>query len=231
MEDNSVQKVIITQVQSLIQHCFPSKLGKDEQQKYLAYFLRVLSSRIYSYSIEDEHHITALIRKRVAKLNGKASETAKLARLQTLFDKLFSSRVISKRWAVLYALYTLSEDSSGAAQFQSVIQESLGSKMLMKVQSPTEDMVIDSREDSKDMEAARRALGKEVGTAMGSAANKVNCKFNAGSRISWIVFGNVSEEDVLRDLLFVFQGIDGKYISYSILDDTYSVSASVLLER
>jgi gamma-tubulin complex component 3 len=27
--------------------------------------------------------------------------------------------------------------------------------------------------------------------------------------------------------LFIFQGIDGKYISYSILDDSYSISASV----
>ena len=41
-----------------------------------------------------------------------------------------------------------------------------------------------------------------------------------------LVFGSISEKEILRDLLFAFQGIDGKYVSYSILDDSYTVSAS-----
>ncbi len=168
MEENSIQKVITTQVQSLIQHCFPSKLSKDDQQKYLAYFLRVLSGRIYATAIEDEHHVTALIKKRVTKLHAKASESSKLSRLQTLLDKLTASRVISKRWAVLYTLYALS-DEAGATQFQTVIQDSLGGRMLMKIQPGSEAMMVDSKES--ELEAAKRALGREVREA--AAAGKV----------------------------------------------------------
>ena len=99
-----------------------------------------------------------------------------------------------------------------------IIQESLGSKMLMKIQS--EEMAVDARPET---DSARHALAKEIRSSV-PVPNKVNCMKRAKTKI---VFGNVAEEDLLRDLLFVFQGIDGKYISYSILDDTYSISASV----
>ena len=37
------------------------------------------------------------------------------------------------------------------------------------------------------------------------------------------------EDELIRDLIYIFQGIDGKFISYSILDDSYNVSGSVFI--
>jgi len=209
MEEKTIQKTITSQVQSMIQHFFPIKLKEEEQNRYLAYFLRVLSGRIYSNTIEDIQHLSTLIKKRISKLHAKSSETAKLSRFQILFDKLNDSKIIKRKWAILYSLYSLSEDSSGQAIMPSIIQESLGSKILQKIPSKFhEPMVVDSEEP-------RKVLAKEISTSAIVGPQKVN------------LFGNVSEDDVLRDLLYVFQGIDGKFISYSILDDTYTVSSSV----
>ena len=97
MEENSIQKVIATQIQTMIQRFFTTKLKEEEQQKYLAYFLRVLSGRIYANAIESDQHITTLIRKRITKLHGKGSESTKLSRFQTLIDKLNASKVITKK--------------------------------------------------------------------------------------------------------------------------------------
>ena len=99
MEENSIQKVITNQLQLMVQHFFPTKLAPEEQQKYLGYFLRVLSGRIYATGIEDEQHVMALMRKRISKLHSKGSESStKLARFHTLVEKLNNSSVITKKY-------------------------------------------------------------------------------------------------------------------------------------
>ena len=37
--------------------------------------------------------------------------------------------------------------------------------------------------------------------------------------------GDVNEDTIVRELLFVFQGIDGMLIKYNLLDDAYVLSA------
>jgi gamma-tubulin complex component 3 len=37
----------------------------------------------------------------------------------------------------------------------------------------------------------------------------------------------VNEDTVVRELLFVFQGIDGQYIKFSALDDAFVLSPAV----
>ena len=39
----------------------------------------------------------------------------------------------------------------------------------------------------------------------------------------------VGEDLLVRDLLFTFQGIDGQIISYSMLEDAYTVAPNVVL--
>lgn len=141
MEDTNPQKAIPKQVKSLIQHLFPSKLQDNVQQTYLAYFLRVLSGRICTGVVEDEYHMHTLIQKRLSKLYAHGEESStKLARLQSLFEKLSHSQVLRKRWAILYTLYNLSEDSSVSSSVMpsSIIQETLGNKLLTTFQPMTD---------------------------------------------------------------------------------------------
>ena len=39
--------------------------------------------------------------------------------------------------------------------------------------------------------------------------------------------GDVTEDTIVRELLFVFQGIDGQFIKYQILEDAYVLSPQV----
>ena len=99
MEDTNAHKVITKQVLGLIQHLLSPRVSEEGQQKYLAYFLRVLSGRIYANVVEDEYHIRTLIQKRVAKLHvGRADGSGKLGRLQSLVERLAHSQFISKRY-------------------------------------------------------------------------------------------------------------------------------------
>ena len=40
-------------------------------------------------------------------------------------------------------------------------------------------------------------------------------------------FGKAKESDIIRDLVYVLQGINGTYIKYSFTDDCYNVQLSV----
>jgi gamma-tubulin complex component 3 len=146
--------------------------------------------------MEDEEHLSTLIKKRISRFQSKSSEMSKVSRFQILFNKLLASKAILKKWGILYCLYNVSEDSSGPSAMSSLVQKTMGGTILTKVEAP-EPMVINKKEEHKE--------------------KKVN------------VFGNVGEEEILRDLLYVFQEIDGKYISYSLLDDTYTISSSVVI--
>lgn len=39
--------------------------------------------------------------------------------------------------------------------------------------------------------------------------------------------GDVNEDTIVRELLFVFQGIDGHYIKYQLLEDAYVLSNQI----
>lgn len=41
----------------------------------------------------------------------------------------------------------------------------------------------------------------------------------------------MSEESLVRDLLYVFQGIDGQQISFSILEDAYVLAPNVIVSH
>jgi hypothetical protein len=99
MKDANAHNVATKQVLGLVQHLMPARVTEDAQQKYLAYFLRVLSGRIFANVVEDEYHLRTLIQKRVAKLHvGRSDASAKLVRFQTLVERLAHARVISKRY-------------------------------------------------------------------------------------------------------------------------------------
>jgi hypothetical protein len=49
-----------------------------------------------------------------------------------------------------------------------------------------------------------------------------NMRYNASS-------GDISEEGLVRDLLFVFQGIQGQYIQYSLLEDAYVLQPTLII--
>jgi len=196
MEENNVQKVIMSQLQLMVQRYLPKTLTLSDQQNYLAYFLRLISSRICIPLMEDEEHLSTLIKKRISRFPSKSSEMSKVSRFQMLFNKLSASKVILKKWSILYCLYSISEDLPGAPAMSSIVQKTMGGTILTKIQPP-EPMIKNLKEEHKE--------------------KKVN------------VFVNVGEEEILRDLLYVFQEIDGKYISYSLLDDAYTISSSVVV--
>ena len=40
-------------------------------------------------------------------------------------------------------------------------------------------------------------------------------------------FGKAKESDIIRDLIFILQGVNGKYIKFSFIDNSYCIQPSV----
>jgi hypothetical protein len=40
-------------------------------------------------------------------------------------------------------------------------------------------------------------------------------------------FGKAKETDIVRDLIYILQGVNGNYIKYSFTDDSYNIQLSV----
>lgn len=50
---------------------------------------------------------------------------------------------------------------------------------------------------------------------------------NSASSLSSVGAGEVSEAALVRDILYVFQGIDGKFIKMSAQDNCYKIDSKV----
>lgn len=55
-------------------------------------------------------------------------------------------------------------------------------------------------------------------------SQSLKCALNSPS---WPPTGEVSEAALVRDILFVFQGIDGKFIKMSTQDNCYKIDSKV----
>lgn len=55
-------------------------------------------------------------------------------------------------------------------------------------------------------------------------SESLKCALNS---LSWPPTGEVSEAALVRDILFVFQGIDGKFIKMSAQDNCYKIDSKV----
>ncbi|KAG0307065.1 Gamma-tubulin complex component 3 [Linnemannia gamsii] len=210
------------------------QLSSPEEAKIKAareYCLRILGSRLAPSLVADDIHISDLIKK---KLIREDPSSAKAIRFSHLYTKLSSCSVLTKKWSILYFLLAISDQSSAAALEGRSNQQPLSFLGLHNLETGagrtrerthTEQsdatMATHSRHGSLQMPLSQQSRKATAGNAplLPGDQHQQNNTNNT----------NIYEADesvLLRDLMFVFQGIDGKMIKFGAESGTCTIDPS-----
>jgi gamma-tubulin complex component 3 len=199
-------------IQKLILNLIPA-LDARLTENYTSYFLRLLNSRL-NISTNNETNIMTMILERVSKLSNSYESLEKVERVQTLYNKLLSKKTLKRRWALLYLLLRISSDSEIFLQDSSKILQTifhnnhleLNQKNSLTINNPSKNQFYfeEEEEDQPDLRQNNNSTSNIV----------VN---NKSTKI-------ITERDLINDLIFVFQGIDGHYINFNSISNAYSLN-------
>ena len=180
-------------------------------------FLSKLKKKLYSnikITSKDEPSIVNLLQDKVSKISNFNLDI--INKFQNLYLKLIKKKTLTKRWEVLYLLNNLSKLP----------------KIYSKLDFPENDFL-----QKKIWELANDITGNEI---IDTENKFLNCKkmcsyweiidptldnHNNDLENIYIVDNNkcnlnITEKDIVTDLLYILVGIDGKYIKYNNFDDS-----------
>ncbi|KAM8872995.1 gamma-tubulin complex component 3 isoform 3-T3 [Synchiropus picturatus] len=230
--------------------------GKSEAEvaHQFQYAVRVIGSN-YAPTIErDEFLVSEKIKKELLKQRREADA----ALFSELHRKLQTQGVLKHRWSVLYLLLSLSEDprkpssrslALGYAERTAGLTASIGTSGISSLgvyslngPTPTPQSLLAGQPLQS---AAAPAAGSRLAwalpvnsspsTGLGPTSTRPTLGPAAPSsralrpQRDGDAMGEVSEAALVRDILFVFQGIDGKFIKMSAQENCYKVDSKVVL--
>lgn len=236
----------------LITNLLPPATPDHVQHNYQAYFLRILSSRMQPSAIEDEAMLKSLMQRRLFKRAeeeniNKHTANAMALRLQELLQKVGKSRSLPHRRSILYLLNKIGEFNDlknstsvlpveslfQAQEFQKLNQStqlnghqsrplgtSTHSGVSRPISQPQHRMDIETTAGSHNMSQQRTFSTQKEQSAV-KMIQKIAYKGNASL--------DLSESDLIREILYAFQGIDGNYISFSVHEDSYVIKSTITL--
>ncbi|KAF8952057.1 Gamma-tubulin complex component 3 [Haplosporangium bisporale] len=193
------------------------------------YSLRILGSRIAPSLVSDEVHISDLIKK---KLMRDDTSSAKAIRFSHLYTKLSACSVLKKKWSVLYFLLAVSDQASASTdRSQSLPYLGLHSLDTTRVRERERErtstaqsdttMAAHSRHGSMHAPPSQPSGSRISGGYVGSPLGEGNDQGRHQGKEQ-----EVEESALLRDLMFVFQGIDGKMVKFGAESGTCSIDPS-----
>ncbi|KAL8136209.1 hypothetical protein AgCh_010706 [Apium graveolens] len=207
--------------------------NSNDDKQSLKYALRILSSRMTPSIAVDEGAMADSIKRQLA-TQGKTSDALIFADLYSKFASKSGSGSVNNKWAVLYLLKTVADDRKKAkigsdsrvgngfllpALFEGNVGTKGGFENGGKLRSSgvlrngekggwDGGVLLVSKDPSNLREMAFREFGNLV---------KEECE--------------VSEEVLVRDVLYVSQGIDGKFVKFDKSVDGYVLGESVRVPR
>ncbi|KAF9207903.1 Gamma-tubulin complex component 3 [Haplosporangium sp. Z 27] len=188
------------------------------------YCLRILGSRMTPSLVADDVHISDLIKK---KLLREDSTSAKAIRFSHLYTKLSARSVLRKKWSILYFLLAVSDQSSAAtldsrSPSNNQTPSFLGLHNLdtTKVRERTNTEQSDAAMATHSRRGSMHTSSQTRPTSATAYSNLMNENVRSGQ------LPEVEESALLRDLIFVFQGINGKMIKFEVESNTFEIDQS-----
>ncbi|KAG6743894.1 hypothetical protein POTOM_052597 [Populus tomentosa] len=188
----------------------------------LRYAIRILSSRLTPSIAPDAAAISESIKRGLA-TQGKSSQALTFSELYNKFASKTGSGSINNKWAVLYLLKIISEDKKIAqnAPNPSPLLSNLGLNEL--------DLSSESRV-SHNLKRGEKDYDNGVLFVTKDPENLREIAFR--EFVNLIKEENeVSEEVLVRDVLYACQGIDGKYVKFDANVDGYVLLDSIKVPR
>ncbi|CAG8501787.1 10373_t:CDS:10 [Ambispora gerdemannii] len=202
-------------------------LSTHERQMH-EYCIKILGSRMTPSKVNDEIHVSELIKKKLIREN-KSTEQA--LRFTTLFAKLQSQSMLTQRWAILYFLLSISDSST--------TRDTIPLDYVFSSGGLYEPTVKETSEDSQNrfmpnIPSSSTASGAKLKTPI-SNENPPTAEESLPPdeilRNQSTAKHEISEDLLLRDIVFVFQGIDGQYIKFNRETDSYNIDPKIIVNR
>lgn len=191
--------------------------GSNVDKEYtLSYLKKIMNSDI-KLQVCDESIIVNNILEKVS--------SEKINRLQILLQRLFNltdGKLLKNRWSILYFLGLLSNSSKESnnkvsdfktGNFFSMINYNYNNAYEGKSIGNVQNFPLEDEEKLlHDMKVKNTLNIKNEGRSINLVVNKYK-----SNKI-------ITEKEIISDLIYVFQGIDGDYIHYSEFSDSYQLT-------
>ncbi|CAG8441389.1 8353_t:CDS:10 [Ambispora leptoticha] len=189
-------------------------LSTRERQVH-EYCIKILGSRMTPSKVNDEIHVSDLIKKKLIREN---KSTIQALRFTTLFAKLQSQSILTQRWAILYFLLSISDYTT--------TRDTLPLDYVFSSGGLYEPTVKETSEDSQNrfmpnIPFSSAASGTKLKTPISNENPPVvveNLPPDEILRNQSTAKHEISEALLLRDIVFVFQGIDEMGLLYGKVD-------------
>eukprot|EP00762_Andalucia_godoyi_P008673 ANDGO_00429.mRNA.1 Gamma-tubulin complex component 3 len=205
-------------------------------KRMLPYVLRIMSSRLSPSVAGDTAAVSQIINKKLMK-NQKMQDAVRVSELISRIES--RSRVVSKPWAILYLLHSL----SGGQQQQHMMMGSSSSSSNSSSSSssvsigPTLLPNVHSRQQQSSLQSS---VGKEntlnAATLQADASKSdkdAQLRAYSSPLLQQLSTMQIPESSLIKDCLFVLQGIDGQYVKLSYGSSAhlshYAVDPSVVV--
>lgn len=227
--DEEEQNKLIDIVKELV-HRLLSQSPQSQQnpqnpnfENSFRYALRILSSRLTPSIAPDAAAIAESVKRRLA-TQGKSSDALSFADLFAKFSSKTGPGSVNNKWAVIYLLKIISEDRKNAKNVvnSSTLLPNLG---VHELESKNDSRVLNGKEDKQ--------LGWRKNGVLLVNKDPENLRDVAFREFVNLVKeeNEVSEEVLVRDVLYCCQGIDGKYVKFNTMVDGYCLLDLVKVPR
>ncbi|KAI4300670.1 hypothetical protein L6164_034019 [Bauhinia variegata] len=194
----------------------PTNPNSPDFQNSLRYAIRILSSRLTPSIAPDAAAIAESIKRRLA-TQGRSAEALTFADLYTKFTSKTGPGSVNNKWALIYLLKIMSEDRKAQ----------LDTSVLLP------NLAFAKSEDSKILQSRNvRDKGWSNGVLLVTKDpdNRRDIAFR--EFVNLIKEENeVSEEVLVRDVLYACQGVDGKYVKFDNNVDSYVLPDLIKIPR
>lgn len=224
--DEEEQNKLIDLVKELVHRLLSQSQQNPQNPNFensFRYALRILSSRLTPSIAPDAAAIAESVKRRLA-THGKSSDALSFADLFAKFSSKTGPGSVNNKWAVIYLLKIISEDRKSAKNVvnSSTLLPNLG---VHELESKNDSRVLNGKEDKQ--------LGWRKNGVLLVNKDPENFRDVAFREFVNLVKeeNEVSEEVLVRDVLYCCQGIDGKYVKFNTMVDGYCLSDLVKVPR
>ncbi|KAL9233031.1 hypothetical protein vseg_008074 [Gypsophila vaccaria] len=223
MEDHKVLdliKELVLRLTSISPNPNPNpNLDPTRFNQSVRYAIRILSSRMTPSIAPDEAAMAESIKRHLV-TQGKSSEALSFADIYSKFTSKAGPGSINNKWAVLYLLRVVSEDrKTSKKQLNSIVSGGLPA-------------IFDTRVNDKSRGGNDTGVGPNGGVLVVSKESE-NIRDVAFREFTKLLReeNEVSEEVLVRDVLYACQGIDGSYVKFNDNVGGYVLSESISVPR
>ena len=223
---------------SLNPNC-PNNYGLPQNFQNL---LRRILSTNFSVMKNDESAIINSLLEKVSKSSNFNQDI--INKFQYLYSLLTKKRTLTKRWGILYILNSLSKNNNYQDINFSATNELQQNYMNMNAGMPKNMLIekdcacLTNSNMARNFQANNNIMGMNplnnlspitnINERFYDNQNLINNNNQMNNQQEEIIVVNpnktslvITEKDIINDLLFVFEGINGKYIAYDAAEDAY----------